>query len=453
MKTGSLVRRTVLATLGVLVLALGGFGTLITLRYRDGLRARARSQLLAGAQAIEQVPEDQIKPLLASLALEGIDAQIKPGPTPTKPQPRAKTPLKPGEVTSSARLLTLTEPISMGGTPGIATLSTSEAYVDGAVNRLIVIELVAAGAVLAAAAVLTLVASRSALRPLRHVAAVAQRIAAGDRRERLRPRRPGTELGQMAASFDAMVDSLEEAVAQATRSEAAMRRFLADASHELRTPIAALQSTIETLLREQPPRPRRDELEAEAARGTRRLGRLVDDLLNLARLEANEPLRSEPVDLVEVGESLVAEARARTPARISIAHDGPAVVIGDPDALARALHNLLDNAVRAGGDAGSVRLELQRSAARVRATVSDDGPGVPPDARERIFQGFVRLDGGSGAGTGLGLAITRAIAHQHHGSVTCEDCDAGARFTLELPSATAADSPPFARYVPVRGPS
>jgi signal transduction histidine kinase len=239
-----------------------------------------------------------------------------------------------------------------------------------------------------------------------------------------------------------MVDSLEDAVAQATRSEAAMRRFLADASHELRTPIAALQATIETLLREQPPRPRRDQLEAEVARGTQRLGRLVDDLLNLARLEANEPLRSEAVDLGEVSEALVIEARSRTPAQILINHDGPVIVIGDPDALARALRNLLDNAVRAGGESGRIVVELQRSAGRVRATVSDDGRGVPADARERIFDGFVRLDSNAGAGTGLGLAIARAIAKQHHGTVTCENCDNGARFTLELP---AADLTPAAR--------
>jgi signal transduction histidine kinase len=246
----------------------------------------------------------------------------------------------------------------------------------------------------------------------------------------------------MASSFDAMVDSLEEAVAQATQSEDAMRRFLADASHELRTPIAALQATIETLLREQPMRPRRDHLEAEVARGTQRLGRLVDDLLNLARLEANEPLRSETVDLVKVGQSIVAEARLRTPAHISIAHDGPAFVTGDRDALSRALRNLLDNAVRAAGDDGRIRLDLQRSRARVRATISDDGPGVPPDAREQIFQGFVRLNGSSSGGTGLGLAIARAIAHQHHGSVTCEDCDTGARFTLELPAADLTPARP-----------
>jgi signal transduction histidine kinase len=288
------------------------------------------------------------------------------------------------------------------------------------------------------AGVLTVLALRSALGPLRHVAAVAQRIASGERRQRLLPRRRDTELGRMAASFDAMVDSLEEAVAQATRSEAAMRRFLADASHELRTPVAALQGTAETLLREQPDRPRRDQLEAELARGTQRLGRLVDDLLNLARLQANEPLRTEEVDLAQVTESVVNETRTRTPAQISVTHTGPAVAIGDPDAITRAVRNLVDNAVRAGGDDGQVLVELQRSPTHVRATVSDNGPGVPPDDRERIFEGFVRLNGSSAPGTGLGLAIVRAIARQHHGTVTCDECETGARFTLELPVAASA---------------
>ncbi len=445
MKTGSLTRRTVVATLGVLLLALGGFATLITVRYRDGLRARARSQLLAGAHALQTAPPDEVKPQIASLALEGIDVNLHPDVIPLKPGASAKGPLKPSVLSSSGDLLTITEPISLGDANGTATLSTSEAYVNSSVDRLIVIELLAAAAVLVAASVLTLLALRSALGPLRHVAAVAQRIASGDRRQRLLPRRRDTELGQMAASFDAMVDSLEETVAQATHSEAAMRRFLADASHELRTPVAALQATAETLLREQPPRPRRDQLEAELARGTQRLGRLVDDLLNLARLQANEPLRTEAVDLTQLSESMVAETRARTPAHLEIAYPGPAMVIGDPDALARALRNLLDNAVSAGGDDGRILVELRRSPTHVRATVSDNGPGVPLDERERIFEGFVRLNGSSSGGTGLGLAIARAIARQHHGSVTCDDCETGAHFTLELPAADTAVASPARR--------
>ena len=440
MKTGSLTRRTVVATLGVLLLALGGFATLITVRYRDGLRARARSQLVAGAKALQGAPPEEIKPQIASLALEGIDVNLHPDAVPLKPGAPAKAPLKPGVLSNTGDLLTVTEPINLGEATGTAVLSTSEAYVNSSVDRLIVIELLTAIAVLAVASVLTFLALRSALGPLRHVAAVARRIASGDRSERLLPRRRDTELGQMAASFDAMVDSLEEAAAQATRSEAAMRRFLADASHELRTPVAALQATAETLLREQPDRPRRDELEAELARGTERLGRLVDDLLNLARLQANEPLRSETVDLAQLSETLVTETRRRTPARIEIAHSGPTVVVGDPDALSRALRNLVDNAVRAGGGDGRILVELQRSPTRVRATVSDNGPGVPPDERERIFEGFVRLNGSSSAGTGLGLAIARAIARQHHGTVTCDDCEAGAHFTLELPAANNAAS-------------
>jgi two-component system OmpR family sensor kinase len=438
-KTGSLTRRTVVATLGVLLLALGGFATLITVRYRDGLRARARSQLLAGAQALQTAPSDEVKPQIASLALEGIDVNLHPSAALlVKPGAPAKAPLKPGVLSSTGDLLTVTEPVSLGDATETATLSTSEAYVNSSVDRLVVTELLVGAAVLVVASVLTFLALRSALGPLRHVAAVAQRIASGDRRQRLLPRRRDTELGQMAASFDAMVDSLEEAAVQATRSEAAMRRFLADASHELRTPVAALQATAETLLRQQPGRPRRDQLEAELARGTQRLGRLVDDLLNLARLQANEPLRTEAVDLTQLSESMVAETRERTPAQLDISHPGPTMVIGDPDALARALRNLLDNAVRASGDDGRILIELQRSPTHVRATVSDNGPGVPPDERERIFDGFVRLNGSSGAGTGLGLAIVRAIARQHHGSVTCDGSDSGAHFTLELPAADTA---------------
>src|SRR5689334_22865758 len=118
MNTGSLARRTVIATLGVLVLALGGFATLITLRYRDGLRARARSQLLAGARAIADVPQDQLKPLFASLALEGIDVQLGGGPPdPAKPGAPQDAPVKPRTPSNTGNLLTLSEQISVGGKP------------------------------------------------------------------------------------------------------------------------------------------------------------------------------------------------------------------------------------------------------------------------------------------------------------------------------------------------
>ena len=460
MRTGSLRRRTVVATLAVLVATLGAFATVVTVRYRDGLRRQARSQLLVAAKAIRLADGAQLRASVGSLALEGIDVQFgsesggravqnrAPGlrgqlfgeRVTAKAGLRGSWILELGVLRSSTRLLTYSEPISANGPGATATLSSSEAAVDNAVSRLIVTELIGAAVVLVAASVLTWLALRSALAPLRHVASVAQRIAQGDRRQRLRPLRPDTELGQMAASFDAMVDSLDDALTQATRSEAVMRRFLADASHELRTPIAALQATTETLLRQQPERPERDRQEAEIARGSQRLGRLVDDLLNLARLEANEPLRVEPVDLVDVSDRLINAARTRTSARISLTRDGPATVVGDPDALARALRNVLDNAIHAAGEDGQVRVELRHSLTHVRVSVTDDGPGVPPAERERIFDGFVQLNGSSGAGTGLGLAIARAIAHQHRGEITCDDTDAGARFTLQLPAPDVSET-------------
>lgn len=435
MKTGSLRRRTLAATLGVLLAALGAFATIITLRYQDGLRAQARSQLLAAARAMENAPGAQLKPLGASLALEGIDAQFSSAPrrrTAGQPDRRAH---RPRVVQAAGELITYSEPISINGRPATVTLSSSERSVTAAVNRLIAIELIGAAIVLAAAVLLTWLALRSALAPLRQVSATAQRIAAGDRQQRLSPRRPDTELGRMAASFDAMVDSLDQAVTQATRSEATMRRFIADASHELRSPVAALHATAETLLRQQPERPARDRLEADVARGTQRLGRLVDDLLNLARLEANEPVRANSVDLVEVTNAVIADARTHTTAHISLSHSGPAPVIGDPDGLARAVRNLLDNAIRAGGDHGDVQVEVRTASPRVYLSVSDDGPGIPVGERERIFDGFVRLESSPATGTGLGLAIARAIAHQHHGEIACVDSASGAKFTLELPVA------------------
>jgi signal transduction histidine kinase len=445
MNTGSLRLRTLVAVLSVLLLAVLGFAAAITVSYRDGLEGELRAHLQDGAMSLRKASVDQIKPLISSLALEGIDVRLhgappQPGKVPgfrarrTSP---AVPPTKPRAIVSNGQLLSLTAPLGTGPPDATATLTASRANVDHAVWRLIVTELVGAAVVLTLAVLLSLIALRSALAPLAHISAVARRIASGDLSHRLRPRRPDTELGRMAASFDAMVDSLEQTATRAQRSEATTRRFLADASHELRTPIAASQATAETLLREQPERPRRDRLEAQLARETRRIGKLVNDLLSLARLDAKEPLRTEPIDLTRITRSLIADAQWRAkPARIRLARHGRKIVLGDPEALARALRNLLDNAVAANAEHdGGVHVEVSGSPNSVTASISDNGRGVPADQRERIFEGFARLPTATHEGFGLGLPIARRIARQHDGEITCDETTRGALFTLRLPAA------------------
>jgi signal transduction histidine kinase len=448
--TGSLRRRVALVALPLLVIALAGTAAVVTVRYRHGLEQDLRNRMLAGAKAINGAPSDQTGLVVSALALQGIDTQLTPDPDPDPAATKRRLLLGPSPgVRSTGQLLVVTLPLehgpelpspSGGGSVGtVATLSASLATVDRAVRRLAVIEIAVALAALGIAALLLLRGLRSALQPLAHVGDVAARIAGGAHHERLRPDRPETELGRMAAAFDHMVDELEESIARARRSESAMRRFLADASHELRTPIAALQASAETLLREQPERPERDELEARVAGDAARLGRLVADLLDLARLEANEQLAREPVDVGVVAARAVAEATGHLPGTtVDVDSGDDAVVLGDAEALSRALRNLVDNAITAAGRPGRVSVVVQRDGADVLARVEDDGPGVPAADRERIFEGFVRLEPVRRPGAGLGLAIARRVAREHGGDVTYADGGAGARFELRLPAAAPA---------------
>ena len=211
--------------------------------------------------------------------------------------------------------------------------------------------------------------------------------------------------------------------------------FLADASHELRTPAAALHSTAERLLRDQPERPQRDAIEAQPARDSGRLGRLIHDLLNLARLDARERPHREPVDLADLASAAVAPTRTNDPdARVELIAAGPVPATGEREALLRAVRNLLDNAF-AVAVAGTVVVEVTQTANGLAISVTDNGPGVPPDQRERIFEPFVRLPRSRRRGTGLGLAIVRRTIESHGGTITCDpSATGGARFTLRLPA-------------------
>jgi two-component system, OmpR family, sensor kinase len=277
-------------------------------------------------------------------------------------------------------------------------------------------------------------------RPLRRMAAVAARVDAGDLHPRIHDvGRRGDEVQVLADAFNHMLDRLTDAFA-------GQRAFVADASHELRTPLTVIRGQLEVLATQSDPpgsEVRRVEMlvQAEIARITR----LVDDLLLLAKAEQTEFLREEGVDLrtfvAELwdGVSLIARRRFEL---------GPVpegTLRADPDRLAQALRNLISNAIdHTEPDVGLVRLSIQLRPEMPRAgiafIVEDDGPGIPDDQWERVFDRFHRTDAArdrASGGTGLGLAIVRAIAEAHGGTVKAGAAQArGARFTLQLPGFT-----------------
>jgi signal transduction histidine kinase len=431
MKTGSLRTRVAVVTLSLLTIVLAAVVAAVTLAYRSKLDSDLRSRLRAAGAAVERAGSGTAaKPLVRGLALEGVATRIGSAlhPLPSGKGAPGTAPVKAGSSIHTRGSLLVLDEVLPDGTQ--VSFSTSQASVDNAITNLLLVEVIVALVALALATLLVLRGTNAALRPLSDVIETATRIAGGNWTLRLRPSRTDTELGSLAAAFDEMVDALETAAEDARANDAATRRFLADASHELRTPIAALQASAETLLREQPERPERDRLEAQLARDTTRLGRLVDDLLGLARLEA-QPNR-DPIDLAELARDAIENAQTHAAARVTFDLDDEPTVYGDANALNRILRNLLDNAVAAAPD-GDVHLRLKRSNAEIEIQVTDTGPGVPETERERIFERSIRLDPTT-PGSGLGLAIARRIAQQHNGELTCDPCPSGASFTLHLPN-------------------
>jgi len=222
-----------------------------------------------------------------------------------------------------------------------------------------------------------------------------------------------------------------------------MRAFLADASHELRTPITAVQASAESLLRASPSPAQRENLTLQILRDAHRAGRLVDDLLALTRLEQGIPLAAEPVDLVPLAAAAVDRTRELAPA-ITTTLDAPAYsrLRGDPARLRQVLDNLLDNARHATPPGGQITVRISNQHDTAEVEITDTGPGIPPADRERIFDRFTRLPGthprgphgNAPDGNGLGLAIARTITAAHHGTLTCaEPAHSGARFLLRLP--------------------
>ena len=342
------------------------------------------------------------------------------------------------EVGTGVTTVTVTLPGSGRVNGARLTLSVNSSLASGARATLRRTLLVSGLAALVLSGLLVALAVRLALRPLDSMASLASGIAAGARGSRLGPTRTDTEIGRTAQAFDAMLDELEGAESRARRAEEQTRTFLADAAHELRTPLAGVQAAAETLLqhRDRMSVEEQEQIEVLLVGEARRAARLVADLLSVARLDAGAALQRSPVDLDQLAEAEAARTRLVWPGTIRVVGTAP-VVTGDPPALAGVLRNLVDNACRAAGPGGTVELVLGVEGGTASVDVVDDGPGVPVGQRARIFERLVRLDAARSVdtgGSGLGLAIARATARAHHGDlVHLSTAGPGATFRLTLP--------------------
>ncbi|MBU6531879.1 sensor histidine kinase [Streptomyces sp. NPDC057245] len=321
---------------------------------------------------------------------------------------------------------------------GVATDATLRAYVvvlpdrAEALTRTTDRLLLPAGLVsLVLIAAVAYFAVRIALRPVEAIRVLTASVTATDPRERVTVPATGHEITALATTINTTLQRLDNAAAQ-------QRRFVADAAHELRSPLTTLLASLEVALA-YPERTDWPATATTAARQTRRLQALAEDLLLLARLDTRAPA-ADPgtVDLTALARRLTEQYRL--PEReLTLACDStaPAPAHGNLDDFERLLRNLIDNAARHA--AHRIQITVRNEDDRVVLTVHDDGPGVPTEDAERVFERFVRLDDARSrdqGGTGLGLAIARDLAHRHGGTLTLAPRTLGACFELHLPRAS-----------------
>ncbi|MET0143559.1 MAG: HAMP domain-containing sensor histidine kinase [Ilumatobacteraceae bacterium] len=320
--------------------------------------------------------------------------------------------------------------------------------VDDAVSRLILVEVVGTAVIVAVLGAVTWSIVRLGIRPIKQMTLAAERIADGDRAERVPEAAPSSEAGQLGAALNHMLGRLDDAFEQRAASEDRLRRFVADASHELRTPVTTIRGYAELYrvggLRDD------DDLD-EAMRRTEqeavRMSRLVDDLINLAKLDEGRPLERRAVDLSLLAADAARDAAAVDPQRsISTDLPVPAVVLGGEDRLRQVIANVVGNALvhTPAGTPIDVRVAIAGPDARL--AVTDHGPGMPADVAAKVTQRFYRADPARArnrGGSGLGMSIADAAVTAHGGTITVDsELGRGTTVTVALPLQVA---PPAAR--------
>jgi two-component system OmpR family sensor kinase len=319
--------------------------------------------------------------------------------------------------------------------------------VEETVHRLEAVEGVLFGAALVVTGIAGALWVRISLRPLQRVTARAAEVAglplaSGEiaMPGPLPDTDPRTEVGQVGTALNHMLDRVEDALTRRHASEERLRHFAADASHELRTPVANIRGHAELALRRNGPVPAEVRHALERINDeSQRMSRLVDDLLLLARLDAGRPLEHEPVDLTLLILNATEDARAAGPGHRWLLDlpEVPVTVTGDAHRLQQAIGNLLANARIHTPPGSEVTITLTVDQAGVSMSVSDNGPGIPEELQTEVFGRFVRADHArsrSTGSTGLGLAIAHAVITAHNGTVMVTSRPGHTTFRLTLPN-------------------
>ncbi|GDY33098.1 sensor histidine kinase [Gandjariella thermophila] len=468
LRTVSLRRRVTVSVIAVLGVVLVALLFLVDEVFAAQSSRDAQAVLNDRVRTAQQVARQNITPEQFVLRLRGRGVQVQVV-TPTGevfgslPEKNAGTPpLTRQFVVTTGRQL-------VGDTVTLAADTTVISDAQVRLRRVLIATGIGALVVTAAVLVFTV---RMALAPLDAMTSLARSIAGGHRGRRLSPSRTDTELGRTAAAFDDMLDALEgterqaraaeaqarsaeaqarAAEAQSRGSEARTRQFVADAAHELRTPIAGLQAVADAVLQSGPDADpdERDRMVLLLVREAQRAGRLVDDLLALAKIDAGLELQHERVDLFTLANNEAERTKLLAPGMTIEVAGEPVEVVGDPQRLTQVLANLMDNARQATGPDGRIRVTVGRAGSFAEMVVADNGPGVPEADRERIFDRLVRLDQARdrrSGGSGLGLAIALGFVRAHGGDLTCEappPGESGAVFRVAIPLPDIPTQPVF----------
>ncbi len=328
----------------------------------------------------------------------------------------------------------------------VVVIGTPIDSIDDSIANLVVVEAIGVSVILVALALLAWWVIRLGVRPIQSMTTTAVAIADGDLSQRVPDAEPGTEAGELGEALNTMLSRIEMSFAERQRLEHQLRQFVADASHELRTPVATIRGYAELYRSGGLAEPSAlDDAMARTEAEAIRMGSLVEDLLQLARLDQGRPLSIESVDLGKVASDCVADAAAVDPHRpITTVIEEGVIVEGDDARLHQVVANLVGNALAHTPPDTPAEVSVSRDGDTASIQVSDEGPGMDVNTAAHAFERFYRGDSSRSrnhGGTGLGLSIVGAIVAAHGGTVDLRTAAGeGTTVSVTLPVAGPGDA-------------